>query len=128
MDNFSWFVGIFEGEGSITVDKSKGGAGPTLQIRMTDEDVIQKVAHICNANYDTYQPTKRGVTGELYKTQYRVRISGRKAIEMMELIQPYLSKRRKEQYQVIKENYHPKKTYKTEGYVPAVKKPYIFNF
>jgi hypothetical protein len=52
MDEFSWFVGIYEGEGSFGSrkwkrkykDKVYEGAGIYLTIKMTDEDTIERVA------------------------------------------------------------------------------------
>ena len=119
---FSYFVAILEGEGWIGLDykkKQKDNPCPRLQISMSDEDVIQNIADYLNVSYRTYQPKGK----ETYKMMYILNISGRKAFYVMEKVAPYLSKRRKERFDEIKEGYKPKTTYSTEWYTPRPKKP-----
>lgn len=126
MDYFSWLVGIIEGEGCFTTKDSEGT--PAFEVAMTDEDVIQKVAHLCNSNYRSFVPSGVSKNGEPYKRVYRVRFQGRKAVALMEHIYPYLSSRRQERIDQVRAAYSPKVSYKTEGYTPRPKKPIKFNF
>ena len=108
MDEFSWFVGLYEGEGCFTFN-TKPGRKPgrenryghlCLQIKMTDEDTIQRVSKFLGVKYtETNPPSKK----EHWKPIYRVRKQGGLNGELMDLItrmKPYLCKRRQEQIEV----------------------------
>lgn len=45
--DFAWFVGVFEGEGCITLERQR----PTLRIAMADEDIIRRVHAIAGVGY-----------------------------------------------------------------------------
>ena len=89
---------------------------------MSDYDVIEKLSKFLDAPIRTYVPSGKNVSGDPYKTQHSIRVYGRKAWVLMQKAEPYLSKRRKEQISYVRENYKPKTTFKTEGYV-SKKKP-----
>lgn len=40
--DFAWFVGVFEGEGCITLQRGR----PNLQIAMTDGDIIHRIREV----------------------------------------------------------------------------------
>ena len=98
MDEFSWMVGIVEGEGNFY--GSKHGQ-IMLTIRMTDEDIIQRAcAFFGGIKYCRRTPTQNSnVTG--VKDIYQLRKSGGVCSgELHEFIQkayPYFSKRRQQQ-------------------------------
>ncbi len=121
MDDFSWFIGIAEGEACFHFRENKNS--PEFVISMTDEDIVEKVAKMLDADYRTYQPGGVSVSGGKYKIQHRIQVRGRKAIKIMEKVLPYMGKRRQEKITEILEAYTPKSTYKTEGYIPKPKKP-----
>jgi hypothetical protein len=138
MDNFSWLVGIFEGEGwfglrkKVQTYKNKTYTyyQPSMSIAMTDEDVIKRLSSILNQkNYRTFTPSGKNVKGENYKTAYRLTIHGSKSLYIAEKMEPFLSERRKEQIKYVRENYSRKTTYR-EGYTPVSKKQtdYGLNF
>ena len=101
MDEFSWFVGIYEGEGCFGSrickkkykDKVYENAGIYLTIKMTDEDTIARVAKFLG---QTYHPVK-----SKHKQLYRVRQMGGaskgKLYDLAQRMLPHLSKRRQEQ-------------------------------
>ena len=102
MDEFSWFVGLYEGEGclssGITRKKYKGriieGTKLELTIKMVDEDVISRAADFLGVKYGTVKPNPG------CKPLYRVRKMGGangQVRELLEKMRPYLSKRRNEQ-------------------------------
>ena len=105
MDEFSWFVGLYEGEGCLSFC-TKPGRKPgkenrygslTLQIKMTDEDTIQRASKFLGVSYST---TDRSKETPRYKTIYRVRKSGGLQGQLMDLLdrmKPHLCKRRQEQ-------------------------------
>ena len=103
MDTFSWFVGIFEGEGCVGSRRNKKThkgyiyhtGGVFLTIKMTDEDTIAKCAEFLGVKYKEVPPSKPG-----YKPLYLVRKMGGKTGQLMDLLgkmKPHLSVRRQEQ-------------------------------
>ena len=111
MDEFSWFVGIYEGEGSMYSRKGKRKhtlvsgeekeydyTSVCLTIKMTDEDVIARVAKFLGQKYSEVERADRDAKG--YKRIYRVRQTGSptgKLRKLLDKMYPYLSKRRQAQ-------------------------------
>lgn len=120
MDDFSWFIGIIEGEAYFGIHKNNNS--PEFIISMCDRDIMEKLAKFLDAPIRTFVPSGKTVSGGSYKTQHRIAVRGRKAWTIMQKVEPYLSIRRKEQISNVRENYKPKQTIKTEGYV-SKKKP-----
>jgi len=123
VDDFSWFIGIIEGEAYFGIDKNKNS--PEFTISMSDCDVIEKIRNFLDASIRTFVPSGTNVSGGSYKTQHKISIRGRKAWVIMQKVEPYLSKRRKEQIADVRENYKPKLTFKTEGYISKKKSIHI---
>jgi hypothetical protein len=130
MDDFSWLVWIFEGEGWFGLKKRTSKIQnktyiyyyPHMSITMTDEDIIRRLSFILkHEHYRTFTPSGKNVKGETYKTAHRLSICGSKAMYIAEKMEPFLSERRKEQIKYARENQSRKTTYK-EGYTPVVKK------
>lgn len=91
MDEFSWFVGLYEGEGSIHYEKNYKVV--KLKINMTDEDTIARAAKFLDCKYrKVHSPSH-----QKWKPQYMVRPSGQRIVGLFETMLPYLSKRRQEQ-------------------------------
>jgi len=120
MDDFSWFIGIIEGEAYFGIDKKRNS--PEFTISMCDDDIVEKLSKFLDAPIRSFVPSGKNVSGGLYKTQHRIAVRGRKAWIIMQKVEPYLSKRRKDQISNVRENYKPKTSFKTEGYV-SKKKP-----
>ena len=111
MDEFSWFVGLYEGEGSMYSRtqkrthtlasgevKSYDCTQVSLTIKMTDEDVIQRAAKFLGQKYAIVDKKTTDRLG--YKTVYRVRKTGGpkgKLRKLLDQMYPHLSKRRQEQ-------------------------------
>lgn len=102
MDEFSWFVGLYEGEGCLTFN-TKPGRKPgknnrygylSLQLKMTDEDTIQKAAKFLGVSYkEMKSPSQK----EHWKPIYRLRKQGGLTGDLMNLVtrmKPHLCKRR----------------------------------
>ena len=106
MDEFSWFVGLYEGEGCLysrkikrTIEgKTYHNVEVALTIKMVDEDVIARAARFLGVKYHTTDTAYSQKMGR--KQLYRVRKNGglngtlRKLLDRM---YPHLSKRRQEQ-------------------------------
>ena len=111
MDEFSWFVGLYEGEGCFYARNCKQKRtlkdgtervyehkGLVLTIKMTDEDVIARAAKFLGQKYAEVERADRDARG--YKRCYRVRQMGGKKGKLKILLDkmyPHLSKRRQEQ-------------------------------
>lgn len=87
---FSWFCGLFEAEGSISF------AAPTepknqvnIKISMMDKDIIERASLITKTGLLSYRQS-----GYDYD-MYRVHLGGIRAVEILKLMLPYLSLRRK---------------------------------
>jgi len=91
--DFYWLIGILEGEGSFIKGPPSQPKVPQLCVSMTDEDVIIKVANLLDAKY---RKSDRG-TDKGWKPSFTTTIRGKKAVDFMLKIEPYMSKRRKEQ-------------------------------
>ena len=104
IDEFSWFVGLYEGEGccgsrickKTVKDTTYLNGGIYLTIKMTDEDTIARAAKFLGVSYKKI--TNRSPLSK--KQAYMVRVMGGKKGKLYDLFQrmlPYLSKRRQEQ-------------------------------
>ena len=83
----SWLAGLLEGEGCFSHRKDRGV--PVVEVKMTDLDVINRVAQLMGR---TVTPIPAGREG--YQPQYRARIQGEPARELMRLLKPYMGQRR----------------------------------
>lgn len=88
----AWLAGIIEGEGCISI-KSRPNQKNALMVRvkMTDEDIIQRVANLFGTSYRSVAPAQAH-----WKTQYSTEITGKRAANLMKMISPLLGRRRKE--------------------------------
>jgi len=84
----AWLAGLLEGEGCFRFDKRNS---PKIQLQMTDEDVVKRVARMLSVNARA-EPWRGSRYGS--KTMWRVDVFGDKAIEIMHLILPFMGERR----------------------------------
>jgi len=103
MDEFSWFIGLFEGEGCVYADCRN----VVISIAMADEDVIQRAAKFLNCSYHSVKPKKEG-----YKTQYRTKKNGGATrgyvYDLLKRMKPHLSSRRQKQIDTVIYKVHSK--------------------
>lgn len=86
---FFWLVGVFEGEAYFGYDASR--SRPVVQVEMKDEHVIARIAAILGISY---MRRDRRSTRPNSSVTYRVTHSGRRAMQLMKRLQPYMSPRR----------------------------------
>lgn len=86
-----WLAGIIEGEGSITITNH---ITPRITVKMTDEDIIARVAKIWKQDY-----YKLGST--VGKTQWGVNVNNKKAIGWIFILYSLFGKRRRERAREI---------------------------
>ena len=106
MDTFSWFIGIYEGEGSISgfnVSDRSSSMRWELQVKMCDRDTIEKIAEYLGVKV-------RPVTHHLKKNPHWspawcVQLRDRRSIwKIGKEIYPYLSNRRQKQWDIFFED------------------------
>jgi hypothetical protein len=90
-----WLAGILEGEGSFMKGPPSSPRLPIIQMSMTDEDIVAKVANLFGVNYSAIS-VKRSNDND-WKIPYLVRLRGKKAFDLMEKIKPLMGIRRQEQ-------------------------------
>jgi hypothetical protein len=102
--DLAWLVGILEGEGNFSPNKKP--QPPRVTVRMTDKDVIEKVAKLFG-NKKIYEDRKYK---DHHKQAYQTYMA--KPIELrvfLPIILPYMSERRQEQIRLCIDrlNDHP---------------------
>lgn len=101
-NDFYWLVGLLEGEGSFTKGAPSAPNSPRINVQMTDEDVIARIAIMFGRKYNRYVSKN-----PKHKPTYVVRCTGLKAVNLMVMIQPYMSIRRQGQIQTALDSYDP---------------------
>jgi len=106
-----FIVGIYEGEGWFGLRKNRWQNKNQLkfnamvyarvEVSSTDRDVIEKIKEVLGIeNIDTFQP--RDKYGKYYKPVWKLGLNSNSAIELANLLYPYLSKRRQWQIEKMK--------------------------
>jgi hypothetical protein len=91
-----WLAGYLEGEGSFVKGPPSNPGSPIIQVCSTDEDIIAKAADLFGVKY---HKTKRKTNNQKHKTVWVVKRNGTVAVEIMEMLQPLMGKRRQSQIQ-----------------------------
>ena len=93
-EDFFWLAGILEGEGSFMKGPPTKPKNPRITMVSTDEDVLARVAKLFGSPYCA-------VTGVPDKKQkYQTAVNGRRAMDLMLLLKPFMSVRRQQQIDV----------------------------
>lgn len=102
----SWLAGLLDAEGCFDTCKSQNGKRHTrFQLGMTDRDVVSSVASWLDITFPSASPVKAGgvekcvrVCGP-YKTKgkpvFTVSLQGRRSVELMRKLQPYMHNEQK---------------------------------
>ena len=95
-----YLAGVFEGEGSFGIWNNKiDRKNKTVKkyiniaVQMTDEDTIRKFSNFFGGPYQTYKPR-----AHQNKIVYCWRTKGKKSLDILHRIMPYLGKRRQEKF------------------------------
>jgi ribosomal protein L30E len=97
-DEIIWLAGLLEGEGCFSFLSNL----PVIQLNMTDKDVVERAAQIFKVPVYRYDTNKYN-NSTVCKDQYRIRISGARAVGIMFSIYSSMGNRRKDKInQVIK--------------------------
>ena len=84
-----WAAGILEGEGTFVLS----GNSPSIKLKMTDPDVVERVYAVFNNLGSLYMHKK---DREYYKQAYTWKVNGKDAIAIMMTIYTLMGERRKE--------------------------------
>lgn len=97
---FFWFVGVCEGEAYFGY--RAGSKTPVLEVEMKDEHVVARIAALFDKPYS--RRDRRALRPQSSVT-YRVTLSGRRALQVMKRLQPYMSPRRARAIQQVEDRY-----------------------
>jgi transposase-like protein len=89
-----WLAGLLEGEGSFMKGLPSDPGRPVVQVQMTDEDVIARVACLIGRKPYAHRTSGRP---EAWKPVFSARTTGRPAVELMTRLRPLMGERRQGQ-------------------------------
>jgi hypothetical protein len=92
-DDFAWFIGLFEGEGTIVVHRTRRWNYLHMAISMTDEDVVRQAQKVVGGNVNG--PSRPPSLGAHCKSVWRWQINGHEAHQLLMKMLPHLHSRRK---------------------------------
>lgn len=90
----AWLAGLCEGECSFLRPAPSRPASPMVDLEMTDEPVIARVAGLLGVRY---RRRDRRALKPNSQVTYHVRVSGRRAVQLMLTLRPWMSPRRQAQ-------------------------------
>lgn len=103
--NMAWAAGLFEGEGSFTIHKSRNPTRkdgwtniriyPAASLSMTDKDVMERFAKIVGMGNVTGPYKTKGREGK--KDKFMWMVINKKALLLADMFRPFLMERRKNQ-------------------------------
>ncbi len=98
-----WLAGLLEGEGSFLESPPSKPNRISIQLEMTDEDIVKKAADLLMV--PVYKPKKRN---DKHKQTFRLKVNCAKAAEWMILLKPLMGIRRQSQIDCALNDYNPK--------------------
>lgn len=87
-----WLSGLLEGEGSFCCPPPSEPGRVRIQLHMTDEDVVKRVADLWGQGY-----WQTSVAKEHYSPAFRTQLRGKAAEALMLKLHPLMGARRKSQ-------------------------------
>lgn len=90
-----WLAGLLEGEGTFTAGVPSYPHKPIVALHMTDEDVVAQVAVLFGVKYHNDRSDQR--RNKLWRPSFRVRVTGKRAVEWMTVLRPLMGQRRQTQ-------------------------------
>lgn len=96
----AWAAGLFEGEGSLYLNKQKGGkyTYPRMSLRMNDTDVVDRFAEVVGVgivkDYPPYQANRKSTRNWTLNTVEEIKT-------VVAMFWPYLGERRRAKAQEV---------------------------
>lgn len=100
-----WLAGILEGEGSFMVGSPSTPRMSKIALRMSDQDVVEKVAKILGVAVTKNLPRQAH-----YKPMFQLKLAGKRAVEWMLVLRPLMGLRRQGQIDVAIKAYYDRQT------------------
>ena len=116
--NFFWLVGLLEGEASFCRPSPSSPRSPIIDIEMCDADTMARIGALFGLAVRHRTRPKRPEVNDTYI----VRLTGRRAVQLMWELRPYLSARRQAQIDRAMESYIARGA----AYHPANMEPFQF--
>ena len=108
---FYWLCGLMEGEGTFTKATPSMPRKPRLSIRMTDQDIIERVVEMTGTRIWIHEWEI-----ERYRTVYHTELVGGSAVALMNLFRPEMSARRQIQIDRAIATFQPKRSIRHKTY------------
>ena len=102
-EDLIWLAGLLEGEGSFLTESIRGKSYPVIQVEMTDEDVIQRVARLFGTKMFSAKKIRAGAS----MRSYRARVRYQRARELMCALCPLMGQRRAAKIMEIQAGFAP---------------------
>lgn len=95
----AWLAGFLEGEGSFYTKNqpNRNYLIPIVKVNSTDKDVIERAAFLLGTSSLQFEPRRK----EHWKDQWKVHIYGKRAVDIMQQILPWMGERRAAKIQEI---------------------------
>ena len=114
-----FIVGLLEGEGSFRCNRGNNRTSTcmVISVNMTDLDVIKHIAKLLGVTSKimSYNPNKYRKFKHKAKIMYQIELRGIKAIEIMKIILPYMSKRRQIKIKSLLKEFKSQTKYLVDG-------------
>lgn len=93
----AWLAGLLEGEACFCMRKPRPGQkSPAIQVGMTDEDTIARVAALFKRKYrEDLSPYRVNRSGGNYKRVFLTAVAGQDAVAIMREVYPFMGERRR---------------------------------
>lgn len=98
-----WLAGLLEAEGTFLAPPPSSPNTPIISCRMTDRDVIERVAFIFGRSIQSFER-------DPHKTEYATTIKGSPAVHLMRILRPLMGSRRQAAIDRAIGAYIPRKT------------------
>jgi hypothetical protein len=127
MPTLHWLAGYLEGEGSFGVGRKRSSTSPRISMESVDEDVVARVAGMVGVGYTRKAPRSRAA-----RPTFQFTAAGERAAQLMRLLTPLLSARRRRQIEaallehrpVWRSRLTPAQMREIDGRLKAGEKPY----
>lgn len=109
--DLAWLAGLLEGEGSfLFASPSSYSAAVGVSLQMSDEDVVARASALMGAAYRRWVSPRNPAWKPVFITNVR----GRRAVCVMEMVLPFMGKRRSERIHLVLASIEHKPRHKPE--------------
>lgn len=88
----AWLAGLLEGEGAFIPHRRRGRVYPTVSLKMTDRDVVDRAADLMGGRVHLHHTAAMRARG--WKPQFKTSRAGREGALLMRRLRPLMGGRR----------------------------------